>query len=458
MGREHYQYDSQAFGIGRAFLFAGVRNYIGTFWVVHDEESRDFALMFYQRLATGLSLGEALLQARLALRSQSGGERLTWASYMLYGDPAVTLFPAVVEPSTPSPLVGIERKLVVILSADVKGYSRLMGEDDLATVQTLIAHRAVMTTLIQQYRGEVIDTPGDNLLALFPSVIGAVQCAVEIQQELKLRNAALPAHRQMEFRIGINLGDVIVRARDVHGEGINIAARLEGLAEPGGICISGVVYEQVKNKLALRCEALGEKILKNIKNPVPVFRVVLKFGLPPLQEKKEGKTTAIIVRPFKVLKADPQHAWIKDNDAIPHRLTSALSHVPELQVYPPEHFDGLLQRCHLSDLELARELGITKVIRGSFLAAGNTCHIEAHLDDVEHTVHEPSDEVQGELGDFFQLIQDLAMKIASRLNLTAETQPGLPTAPSPPSLDMLTLMSEEQEFMAWYPFNAERPQ
>src|SRR5262245_6293526 len=153
--------------------------------------------------------------------------------------------------SAHAPAGGIERKLTAILSADVKGYSRLMGENEAATVRTLTTYRAVMTTLIQAHRGRVVDSPGDNLLAEFASVVDAVQCAVEIQQELKTKNTELPANRQMEFRIGINLGDVIVEDGRLYGDGVNIAARVEGLAEPGGLCISGAVYEQVKTKLAL---------------------------------------------------------------------------------------------------------------------------------------------------------------------------------------------------------------
>ena len=127
----------------------------------------------------------------------------------------------------------MERKLAAILSADVKGYSRLMGEDEVATIRTLTAYREVMTALIQQHHGRVVDLAGDNLLAEFASVVDAVQCAVEIQQELKVKNAELPRHRQMEFRIGINVGDVIVEGERIYGDGVNIAARLEGLAEPG---------------------------------------------------------------------------------------------------------------------------------------------------------------------------------------------------------------------------------
>src|SRR5215468_2158935 len=147
--------------------------------------------------------------------------------------------------------MGRERRLAAIFSTDVQGYSRLMGEDEAATVRTITAYRELMATLIQQYRGRVVDSPGDNLLAEFASVVEAVQCAVVIQRELKTRNAALPPQRRMEFRIGINLGDVIVEGERIYGDGVNIAARLEGLAEGGGICISGSVHEQVKTRLAL---------------------------------------------------------------------------------------------------------------------------------------------------------------------------------------------------------------
>src|SRR5215467_6077768 len=158
----------------------------------------------------------------------------------------------------------MERKLTAILSADVKGYSRLMGEDETATIRTLTAYREVMTALIQQYHGRVVDAPGDNLLAEFASAVDAVQGTVEIQRTLKTRNAEIPPNRQMEFRIGINVGDVIVEGERIYGDGVNIAARLEALAEGGGICLSGTVYDQVKNKLALGYEYLGEQAVKNI--------------------------------------------------------------------------------------------------------------------------------------------------------------------------------------------------
>src|SRR5262247_2252536 len=174
------------------------------------------------------------------------------------------------------PAVGMQRKLAAILSADVAGYSRLMGDDEEATIHTLTAYRALISSLIQHYKGRVVDSPGDNLLAEFASVVDAVQCAVEIQRELQVRNAEVPEQRKMEFRIGINLGDVIVEGERLYGDGVNIAARLKSLAEAGGICISGTVLENVGNKLPLRYEDLGEQTVKNIAKPVRVYRVRLE--------------------------------------------------------------------------------------------------------------------------------------------------------------------------------------
>jgi class 3 adenylate cyclase/ABC-type glycerol-3-phosphate transport system substrate-binding protein len=172
----------------------------------------------------------------------------------------------------------MERKLAAILSADVQGYSRLMGEDEEATVRTLTAYREVMASLIRQHRGRVVDSPGDNLLAEFASVVDAVQCAVDVQRELNARNRALPDSRKMVFRIGINLGDVLVDGERIYGDGVNIAARLEGLAEAGGLCLSGPAYEQVENKLALTYRYLGEHAVKNITKPVRVYRVQVEPG------------------------------------------------------------------------------------------------------------------------------------------------------------------------------------
>jgi adenylate cyclase len=169
---------------------------------------------------------------------------------------------------------GFKRKLSAILSADVKGYSQLMSEDEEHTIRTLTGYRELMSELIQKRRGRVVDSPGDNILAEFASIVDAVQCAVDIQRELKIKNAELAETRKMEFRIGINLGDVVEEKDRIYGDGVNIAARLESLAEAGGICVSGNVYEQIENKIAVGYEYLGEQAVKNIPKPVPVYRII----------------------------------------------------------------------------------------------------------------------------------------------------------------------------------------
>jgi adenylate cyclase len=171
-----------------------------------------------------------------------------------------------------------KRKLSAILSADVKGYSRLMGDDELATVRTLEAYREMIAEVIRNYSGRVVDSPGDNLLAEFASVVDAVESAVEIQNELKAKNDELSEDRKMEFRIGINLGDVIEEGERIYGDGVNVAARIEGLAEGGGICISGTAFDQVETKLGLDFEYLGEQTVKNIQKPIRAYRVRMERG------------------------------------------------------------------------------------------------------------------------------------------------------------------------------------
>jgi len=169
-----------------------------------------------------------------------------------------------------------KRKLTAILSADVKGYSRLMGDDEVATIETLKHYRELIGKLVMDYRGRVVDSPGDNILSEFSSVVDAVECAVKIQEELKEKNTNLPENRRMEFRIGVNLGDVIEDESRIYGDGINVAARLEALADPGGICISRTAYDQIEDKLPLAYEYLGEKTVKNIPKPIRAYRVLIK--------------------------------------------------------------------------------------------------------------------------------------------------------------------------------------
>ena len=182
---------------------------------------------------------------------------------------------------------GVKRKLAAILSADVKGYSRLMGQDEAATVEAIRDCRAVMAAEIKARNGRVVDAPGDNVLAEFGSAVNAVTCAVAIQDALESRNTSVPRDREMVFRIGINIGDVIVEGQEIYGDGVNIAARLEGLADPGGICISGTLYDQVKRKVPFKYDFMGLQSVKNISEPVRAYRVLWKKVDISKTEKKK---------------------------------------------------------------------------------------------------------------------------------------------------------------------------
>jgi class 3 adenylate cyclase len=186
-----------------------------------------------------------------------------------------------------------KRKLTTIFSADAAGYSRLMGEDEAQTVKTLTAYREVMSQLIKQHRGRVVDSPGDNLLAEFASVVDGVQCAVAVQKEFQARNTQLPENRRMEFRIGINLGDVIEEGDRIYGDGVNIAARLEALAEPGGICISKTAFDHIETKLPLGYEYLGEQTVKNIAKPIVAYKVLLEPRITVARRKPKIKPAPI---------------------------------------------------------------------------------------------------------------------------------------------------------------------
>jgi adenylate cyclase len=200
-----------------------------------------------------------------------------------------------------------KRKLTAILSADVKDYSRLMGEDDEATVLTIVAYREAITEVVQKHSGRVVDSLGDNLLAEFASVVDAVQCAVAIQKDISARNTDLPENKKMQFRIGINLGDVIQVGDRIYGNGVNIAARLGGLSEPGGICISKTAFDQIENKLPYRYDFIGDQTVKNISKPVATYRILIepraeaadmlkiqpKFSLQALKEKPTYKREVV---------------------------------------------------------------------------------------------------------------------------------------------------------------------
>ena len=210
-----------------------------------------------------------------------------------------------------------ERRLAAILAADVVGYSRLMGEDELGTLSALNMHRAeLIHPTIAEHRGRIVKLMGDGALVEFPSVVDAVECAAAVQRGMKERNAGVPEDKQITLRIGVNLGDVIIEGDDIYGDGVNVAARLEGIAEPGGICISANVFEQVHQRLELNYQDLGEQQLKNIPQPVWAYRIDIKGPATPVAARAAEiafiEKPAIAVLPFNNMSGDPEQEYFAD--------------------------------------------------------------------------------------------------------------------------------------------------
>jgi adenylate cyclase len=313
----------------------------------------------------------------------------------------------------------IDRKLTAILSADVKGYSRLMGEDEVATIRTLTAYRELIISLIQKYRGRVVDTPGDNLLADFGSVVDGVTCAVEVQRELAERNAELSDQRKMEFRIGINLGDVVVDGERIYGDGVNIAARLETLAEGGGICISGKVHDEIKSKLAFEYEYLGEKEVKNIAEPVRVYRINLeKPSAKPLDLPDKP---SIAVLPFINLSGDPEQEYFADG--LVEDIITTLSKLSGLSVIARN--SSFVYKGKAVDVRAAaKELGVRYVLEGSVRKGGNRIRVTAQLIDARSGSHLWAERYDRKLDDIFAIQDEITLILATemQINLTEGEQ------------------------------------
>ena len=298
-----------------------------------------------------------------------------------------------------------KRKLTAVFSADVAGYSRLMGDDEAATVRTLEAYKQVMFALIKQHRGRVIDSPGDNLLAEFASVVDAVESAVEIQRRLKAKNAQLPENRRMEFRIGINLGDVIEEGERIYGDGVNVSARIEGLALPGGVCVSGTAYDHVENKVAAAFEYLGEQAVKNIRRPVRAYRIRMDRGAPDVSMRQEitlPDKPSIAVLPFVNMSDDPKQEYFCDG--ITEEIITGLSKISGLLVIASNSsftYKGRAVRVQ----EVGKDLGVKYVLEGSVRKAGDRVRITAQLIDTSTGHHLWSERYDRELKGIF-VIQD----------------------------------------------------
>ncbi len=358
------------------------------------------------------------------------------------------------------PKDGLKRKLAAILSADVEGYSRLMGNDEAGTIHTLTAYKEAMTANIKKHRGRVVDAPGDNLLAEFASVVDAVQCAVEIQRKLAERNQELTEERKMVFRIGVNLGDIVEEKDRIYGDGVNIAARLESICEGGGVCISGTAFEHVGSKLDLEYEDLGDHNVKNIENPVRVYRVLSYPGAaahrvirakktdsnkwrkmlvatlaafvvigaaagwyvnlrsPPkiATEKRTALTTpekpSIAVLPFNNLSDDPGQEYFADG--MTDELITDLSKISGLLVIS-RNSSFTFKGKTVNVRQVANELNVKYVLEGSIQRAGDRVRIRAQLIDGTTDHHIWAESYDGVMENIFDLQDEITQKIAAVL-------------------------------------------
>jgi TolB-like protein/class 3 adenylate cyclase/Tfp pilus assembly protein PilF len=305
------------------------------------------------------------------------------------------------------------RRLTAILAADVAGYSRLMGTDEEGTHDRLKAHRhALVDPKIAEHRGRIVKTTGDGILAEFPSVVDAVRCAVEVQRGMVERNTAVPADERIEFRVGINLGDVIADGDDIFGDGVNVAARLEALAEPGGICVSRMVHDQVRDKLAFAFEDLGEHQVKNITRPVHAYRIPVATSVSvkvplPLPDKP-----SLAVLPFQNMSGDVEQEYF--TDGIVEEITTAISRLSWLFVIARN--SSFTYKGKAVDVkQVARELGVRYVLEGSVRKAGNRVRITGQLIDTASGAHIWADRFDGALDDIFELQDQVASSVVGAI-------------------------------------------
>ncbi len=296
----------------------------------------------------------------------------------------------------------VQRRLTAILAADIAGYSRLMGADEEGTLARLKAHRrALVDPKIEEHRGRIVKTTGDGMLVEFASVVDALRCAVEIQRGMLGRNADLPQEKRIEFRVGINVGDIIIDGGDIYGDGVNVAARLEGLAEPGGICVSGRVQEDTRGKLDIVFEDAGEQRLKNIAQPVRVYRVRLggeaATARPALALPDKP---SIAVLPFENMSGDPEQDYFADG--MVEEIITALSRMRWLFVIARN--SSFTYKGRAVDVkQVGRELGVRYVLEGSVRKAANRVRITGQLVDTATGAHLWADRFDGGLEDVFDL-------------------------------------------------------
>src|SRR3984893_13849944 len=312
----------------------------------------------------------------------------------------------------------VQRRLAAILAADVAGYSRLMGADEEGTLAALKElRRELADPKIKEHRGRIVKTTGDGLLVEFASVVDAMRCAVEVQHEMAERNAGVPEERRIQFRIGINLGDIIKDGRDIYGDGVNVAARLEALAEPGGICVNRVVRDQVRDKLDFAFEDAGEQRVKNIARPLRVYHVrpghvadeEMSAAQPPLALPDKP---SLAVLPFTNMSREPEQELV--SDGISEDVISALSHYPSLFVIARNSTFTYKGRA-VDVKQVGRELGVRYVLEGGVRKAGNRIRVTAQLVEAQAANHVWAERYDRDLADIFAVQDEITYALTTAL-------------------------------------------
>jgi TolB-like protein/class 3 adenylate cyclase len=317
------------------------------------------------------------------------------------------------------PPARVGRRLAAIVAADVAGYSRLMGLDEVGTARTLREHRKVTDALVAKHGGRLVKTTGDGVLLEFPSVVDAVEFAVAVQAVMAQRNEGVPQDRRMLYRIGINLGDVLIEGDDILGDGVNVAARLEGIAEPGGICISSSAYEQVRSKVAVEFADLGEQRLKNIERPVRAY-AVLGDGRSATTRAVDARPgghspprLSIVVLPFANLSGDPEQDYFVDG--VTESLTTDLSRIRGSFVIG--RHTAFTYKGKAVDLkQIGRELNVRYVLEGSVQRGGNRLRVNVQLIDAETGNHLWAERFDKPVADLFDMQDEIVSRLANTLN------------------------------------------
>src|SRR5262244_1889073 len=306
-----------------------------------------------------------------------------------------------------------KRRLAAILAADVAGYSRLMGLDEVGTARTLGEHRKVTDALVAKHDGRIVKTTGDGVLLEFPSVVDAVECAVAVQAVMAERNQGVPEDRRMLFRIGINIGDILIEGEDILGDGVNVAARLEGIAEPGGICISSSAYDRVHGKVPVQFSDLGEQTLKNIARPIRVYAIGLTANVHQTAAMpSSAPRLSMVVLPFANIGGDPEQEYFVDG--VTESLTTDLSRISGAFVIARNTAFTFKSRA-VDAKKLGRELNVRYVLEGSVQRGGNRLRVNVQLIDAETGNHLWAERFDKPVADLFDMQDEIVSRLANAL-------------------------------------------